>query len=208
MIPASASKMEERRSPSKSVDTKGSSLYPRNPFMSPSDLALTWAQISSYVVDFLSLHVKSTTDTSMVGTRKAIPVSFPTREGMTLVTALAAPVEDGMMFPDAARPPRQSFCEGPSTVCCVAVTAWMVVMRPSLIPNSSLTTLARGARQFVVQDALETTSMDGSYSSALTPITNIGASPDGAEMTTFLAPPSKCLPAFSKEVNTPVDSTT
>ena len=25
---------------------------------------------------------------------------------MTLVTALAAPVEDGMMFPEAARPPR------------------------------------------------------------------------------------------------------
>merc|ERR1711933_692129 len=34
---------------------------------------------------------------------------------MTLATALAAPVDDGMMLPDAARPPRQSFFEEPST---------------------------------------------------------------------------------------------
>lgn len=33
---------------------------------------------------------------------------------------LAAPVELGMMFCAAPRPPRQSFIEGPSTVFCVA----------------------------------------------------------------------------------------
>lgn len=32
----------------------------------------------------------------------------------------AAPVELGMMFCEAPRPPRQSFIEGPSTVFCVA----------------------------------------------------------------------------------------
>ena len=53
------------------------------------------------------------------------------------------------------RPPRQSLFEGPSTVFCVAVVAWMVLMRPSTMPNLSLITLARGARQLVVQDALE-----------------------------------------------------
>ena len=58
-------------------------------------------------------------------------------------------------------------------------------------------TLASGARQLVVHDALETTSMeDGSYLSSLTPITNIGASADGAEMITFFAPPFRCAAAW------------
>ena len=43
---------------------------------------------------------------------------------------------------------------GPSTVFCVAVYACTVVMRPSTIPKLSLITLAKGARQLVVQDAL------------------------------------------------------
>lgn len=50
-------------------------------------------------------------------------------------------------------------------------------------------TFAMGARQFVVQEALDTTCISGEYLSWLTPITNIGASCDGAEITTFLAPP-------------------
>src|SRR5215471_9951902 len=62
-----------------------------------------------------------------------------------------------MIFVAAARPPRQSFSEGPSTVFRIAVTACTVVIRPSTIPNLSCTTLARGARQFVVQEALKTT---------------------------------------------------
>jgi hypothetical protein len=32
-------------------------------------------------------------------------------------------------------PPRQSLCDGPSTVFRVAVMAWMVVIRPSTIPK-------------------------------------------------------------------------
>ena len=78
----------------------------------------------------------------------------PFNSGITLPTALAAPVEDGMMLVPADLPPRQSLLDGPSTVFCVAVNAWIVVMRPSIIPNLSLTTLARGARQLVVQEAL------------------------------------------------------
>ena len=50
-----------------------------------------------------------------------IPVSLPFRLGITLPTALAAPVELGMMLPEAARPPRQSFTDTPSTVFWVAV---------------------------------------------------------------------------------------
>lgn len=56
----------------------------------------------------------------------------------TLPTALAAPVEDGMMLPLTERPPLQSFLEGPSTVFCVAVAACTVVIRPSLMPQFSL----------------------------------------------------------------------
>lgn len=66
---------------------------------------------------------------------KAMPVSLPLSSGRTLPTALAAPVEEGMMLPAAARPPRQSFLLGPSTVFCVAVVACTVVIKPSLMPN-------------------------------------------------------------------------
>lgn len=52
-------------------------------------------------------------------------------------------------------------------------------------------TFANGARQLVVQLALETTSMLGVYVFSFTPITNIGASADGADITTFLAPPCR-----------------
>lgn len=50
-------------------------------------------------------------------------------------------------------------------------------------------TLATGARQLVVQLALETTFILGLYVFSFTPTTNIGASADGADITTFLAPP-------------------
>merc|ERR1719389_1650177 len=80
--------------------------------------------------------------------------------GYAFATALAAPVEDGMILAEAARPARQSapFME-PSTVSCEAVAAWTVVMRPCLIPNFSLMTLTRGARPLVVHEAHDTTVM-------------------------------------------------
>lgn len=82
-------------------------------------------------------------------------MSLPLSEGITLPTALAAPVEDGMMLLFTLLPPRQSLFDGPSTVFCVAVVAWMVLMSPSTTPNLSCKTLAIGARQLVVQEALE-----------------------------------------------------
>ena len=84
-----------------------------------------------------------------------MPVSFLFSSGMTLPTALAAPVDEGMMFSRMPRPPRQSLFEGPSTVFCVAVAACTVVIRPRLMPQVSWRTLATGARQLVVQEALE-----------------------------------------------------
>ena len=103
---------------------------------------------------FSMRQVRSTTDTSGTGTRNAIPVSLPFNSGITFPTALAAPVDEGMMLVPAVRPPRQSLDDGPSTVFWVAVNAWMVVIRPSMIVNLSWITLASGARQFVVHDAL------------------------------------------------------
>src|SRR5215469_9057493 len=206
-MPALASNTQVHGSPIMSDETTSSSVYPMMPFIGPSEAAFRVALISSYFADLANLHVRSTTETFTVGTRNAIPVSLPSRSGITLPTALAAPVLEGMIFVAAARPPRQSFLEGPSTVFCVAVIACTVVIRPSTMPNLSCTTLARGARQLVVQEALETTVISFRYPSWLTPMTNIGASFDGAVITTLRAPALRWAPAFSRVVKTPVDST-
>src|SRR3546814_21009395 len=73
--------------------------------------------------------VRSTTDTSEVGTRKLMPVSCLLSSGMTLPTALAAPVDEGMMFSRMPRPPRQSLLDGPSTTFWLEVGAGPVVFR-------------------------------------------------------------------------------
>ncbi len=87
-----------------------------------------------------------------------MPVSLPANWGITLPTALAAPVEAGMMLPEAARPLLQSLPERASTTFCDFVMACTVVINPSVMPNVSWITLARGARQLVVQEALDTIS--------------------------------------------------
>merc|ERR1719453_2131427 len=81
-------------------------------------------------------------------------------------------------------------------------------MRPSLMPYVVWITLASGPRQLVVHDAFESTLMSLVYVVWLTPMTNIGASADGAEMMTFLAPPLRCSLALSMVVKMPVDSQT
>merc|ERR1740122_62578 len=124
-MPAPTSKIEEDLQLTKSVETTSSSVQSRTPAMSPAAASFTAATISSYLAPFSKRHVRSTTDTSGVGTRNAMPVSLPFTAGKHFPTALAAPVEDGMMFCDAQRPPRQSLPprDGPSTVSCVAVIA-------------------------------------------------------------------------------------
>merc|ERR1719262_827788 len=191
-IPALMSSTDEVFSPTKCVETTSSSTYPRMPFMGPSDSALIAATISSIEAPFSIRAVRSTTETSGVGTRKAIPVSLPFNSGITLPTALAAPVAEGMMFAEAQCPPRQSLPPrlGPSTVSWVAVIAWTVVIKASTSPNFSLTTFASGARQLVVQEAFETTVSPPVYFVLFTPMTYIGtASFGGAEIITFLQPP-------------------
>merc|ERR1719261_98851 len=67
-----------------------------------------------------------------------------------------------------------------------------------------------GARPLVVHDAHDTTAIEDSYSSSLTPTTRVGVSASlaGAEMMTCLAPPSMCFMQPSVVVNAPVDSHT
>ena len=88
-----------------------------------------------------------------------MPVILPFSSGMTRPTALAAPVVEGMMLPMTLRPVRQSRPARESTAFCLAVAAWMVLMRACSMPKVSLMTLVMGARQLVVQEALETTSI-------------------------------------------------
>merc|ERR1712183_1258618 len=116
-MPAFTSKTEDALQVTKSVDTTSSSVQSKTPFIA--------ATISAYLAGFSMRHVRSTTDTSGVGTRNAMPVNFPFRAGKHFPTAFAAPVDEGMMFWDAQRPPRQSLPPrlGPSTVSCVAVIA-------------------------------------------------------------------------------------
>src|SRR5512142_3205639 len=97
----------------------------------------------------------------------------------------------------------------------------MVVITALWILKQSWTILAAGARQLVVQDALETTlNFDGSalYLSSFTPSTTVRSSFfAGAEMMTFLAPPF-CIWTFAPglflagsplaSVKMPVDSIT
>ncbi len=86
----------------------------------------------------------------------------------------------------------------------------MVVIRPLLMPKFSSSTLAIGATQLVVQEALEMMlCASASYLSSLTPITIVmSSSLAGAEMMTFFAPPAMCALAAGPVVNRPVDSMT
>ncbi|KAJ8916604.1 hypothetical protein NQ315_000249 [Exocentrus adspersus] len=80
--------------------------------------------------------------------------------GMTLPTAAAAPVVDGMMLSMPDLPSLQSLVEVPSMMFWERVTACTVVIRASLMPNLSWITFASGAKQLVVQEAIETILQD------------------------------------------------
>ena len=86
------------------------------PLSSPCAARLKAALTSSGVVAFSTTAVRSTSDTSGVGTRSETPSIFPFTSGMTSAVALAAPVVVGMMLSAAARARRRSLC-GRSRIC-------------------------------------------------------------------------------------------
>lgn len=79
-------------------------------------------------------------------------------------------------------------------------------------PNASFKTLRIGARQLVVQLAFEYTECEDptlAKLDVLTLYTKVGASLDGAEIRTFLAPPLlTCKEAATVDLNLPVHSAT
>ena len=84
-----------------------------------------------------------------------------------------------------------------------------MVMWPRSMPTASCSTLATGARQLVVQDALLTTVCSGRSWSWLTPNTTVRSAPSaGADTSTFLAPAPRWPDAFSLLVKMPVHSST
>ncbi len=118
----------------------------------------------------------------------------------------------GIIFRAAALALLGSLCAR-SNILWVVVYEWIVVINPFTIPNLSCNTLTGGARQFVVQEALEIMWwISVSYNSSLTPITTVKSSPlAGADIITFCAPasiwdwgPGDLLVSL----NTPVDSIT
>src|SRR5579863_2565655 len=86
----------------------------------------------------------------------------------------------------------------------------MVVMMPLTMPNSLIRTLTTGARQLVVQLALEMMLwLGGSYFSWFTPSTRVMSSLlAGAEMMTFFTVEPRWALATWASVNRPVDSIT
>src|SRR5262245_66239174 len=83
-------------------------------------------------------------------------------------------------------------------------------MNPCTRPQLSRMTLTTGTRQFVVQEALESTwCFAGSYFFSFTPMQMVMSSPlAGAEITTFLEPAVRCLAADSRSVKRLVLSST
>ena len=111
-----ASTIEEAGLPVKSLDTSGTSLYSMNPLRrGDSEAFFRAAPTSSLVVAFSVRTVRSTRDTSGVGTRMAQPVNLPLSLGITSPMAWAAPVLVGIMLRAAARARRRSLCPKSST---------------------------------------------------------------------------------------------
>src|SRR6059058_1373179 len=105
-----ASTIDECGSFLKSEDTSSSWLTARIPRSSPLAASSNAALTSCAVVVLPSCTVRSTTETSRMGTRNEIPANLPASSGSTSATALFAPVEVGMMLSAAARARRRSLC--------------------------------------------------------------------------------------------------
>src|ERR1700741_2552993 len=123
------------------------------PFIGPAAASFMAWLTSKKEVARLALKVRSTRETLIVGTRIAKPSSLPLSSGSTSPTAAAAPVLVGIWLIVALRARRRSLWKT-SVSTWSLVYEWIVVIRPWTMPIFSCSTLASGARQFVVHDAL------------------------------------------------------
>src|SRR6202040_4034383 len=143
-----ASTIDEWGSPLKSDETSSSWLTARMPRSSPLAASSNAALMAWAVVVLPSSMVKSTTETSRIGTRNDMPWNLPASSGRTSATARLAPVDVGMVLSAAARARRRSLC-GRSCSFWSAVYAWIVVIIPRSMPNESFSTFASGTKQLV-----------------------------------------------------------
>ncbi len=113
--------------------------------------ALTWSRVARA---FSGPRSGRSTEPTGTGTRSEKPVSLPFSSGMTSPTALAAPGLGGNDVHGGGARAIGVFVDlvGDALVVGVGVN---VVISPFSIPNASCRTLAIGARQLVVHDALE-----------------------------------------------------
>src|SRR4051812_18672560 len=99
----SSAKLEEAGLWLKSIDTSLSCTTSRMPLSDPEAAPLMASLISWTEVAFLETNFRSTSETLGVGTRTDTPSSLPLSSGSTRPTALAAPVEVGIIDNAAAR---------------------------------------------------------------------------------------------------------
>lgn len=100
----------------KSTETSGVSHTSRIPFNSPKAASIKALFISSAFVSLESSQTRSTTETVGVGTRIAMPFSFPFSSGKTSPTADAAPVVVGIIDKAAERALLKSLCGASSSL--------------------------------------------------------------------------------------------
>ena len=110
--------------------------------------------MSSTEVSEFRDNFKIAKETFGVGTRTAFAESFPSKDGITFVTAFPAPVEVITILIAAERPLL-------GFLCILSNKFWSLVYEctvsrcPFSMPYFSSTTCKIGAMQFVVQDAAE-----------------------------------------------------
>ena len=67
-------------------------------FIEDKGVSIHFSLMTAPFASLLVFHVRINIDTSMVGTWKAMPMSFPINEVIALVSALMTLVEEGMML--------------------------------------------------------------------------------------------------------------
>src|SRR3989344_1457581 len=108
--------------PTISDETSGSSVTEKISFQRGSCAALVRNWFTSCAeVERFATKVTSTIEPVITGTRIEMPSNFPESAGNALVTAIAAPVDEGTILCAAALPSRKSFLFGPSTSDWLAV---------------------------------------------------------------------------------------
>lgn len=119
------------------------------PYRGPSDACVITLLMSLYLVAFSRMNIRSITDT--LGLRHRRPCQWA--QGYL---AHSLDSTSRMMFWVSLGPSCHSFPQGTTMVFWVVLMAWMWTWVPSVMPRLSRITLAREAKQLMVEEALLT----------------------------------------------------